>query len=179
MNISREDFLSNGHNKQQLISLLAKRLREEGHTVRECESDADTKIVDAALKVARLGQIVTVVADDTDILILLLYFWSSEMAAVYMRSEPKKQQNLKLLNIQELAGNLKPSVRRNLLFIHAWAGCDTTSAIFNHGKTSILRLIEQERQDVLEVCAVFDDSFATVEQITVAGIKLFVIIYGE
>ena len=99
VNISREDFLSNGSNKQQLISLLAKRLREEGHTVRQCESDADTKIVDAALKIASLGQIVTVVADDTDILILLLYFWSSEMAAVYMRSEPKKQQNLKLLTI--------------------------------------------------------------------------------
>ena len=65
---------------------------------------------------------------------LLLYFWNSEMGQIFIRSEPKKQQNLKLRNIGQIANCLDINVLKYILFIHAWGGCDATSATFNQGK---------------------------------------------
>ena len=66
---TREDFLSNNGNKIQFIRLLTEELQKDGHTVINCDGEADTYIVDAALDIT-----VTVIAEDTDILILLAYF---------------------------------------------------------------------------------------------------------
>ena len=41
------------------------------HKVTECETNADTQIVSALLDIACKQQVVTVVADDTDIFVLL------------------------------------------------------------------------------------------------------------
>ena len=81
---SREDFLSNTKNKEQLIHFLSRDFRESGHKVIQCEEDADTQIVDAALDIACIGKVVTVVADDSDVLVLLVYFWNSEMGDIYI-----------------------------------------------------------------------------------------------
>ena len=96
-----------------------------------------------------------------------------------MRSEPKKQQNLKLRNVGRIANCLERNVLKYLLFIHAWGGCDTTSATFNQGKTAILKLVEKGSGNVLDICSVFDNSSSTEEEITEAGINLFLIMYGK
>ena len=49
---TREDILSNGKNKDQLIEFLSQVLRESGHTVTQSEEDADTQIVDAAVDIS-------------------------------------------------------------------------------------------------------------------------------
>ena len=49
-------------------------------------------IVACALQMAMEGKQVTVVADDTDVLILLMYHWTESMADMYFLSEPKKSQ---------------------------------------------------------------------------------------
>ena len=65
-------FLSNGNNKSQFITLLHRFLLLAGHTVYQAVSDADTDIIRAALDNLSSGKITTVVADDTDILVLLV-----------------------------------------------------------------------------------------------------------
>ena len=71
---TREDFLSNNGNKIQFIRLLTEELQKDGHTVINCDGEADTYIVDAALDIICGNNTVTVIAEDTDILILLAYF---------------------------------------------------------------------------------------------------------
>ena len=79
---SREEFLSNSNNKHQLIKLLAKHFRGDCHTVIEYEGDRYTQIVAPAFDVSCQKQDVIVVADNTDVLVLLLYFWSLEIGDI-------------------------------------------------------------------------------------------------
>ena len=135
---NQQIFLSNEGNKQQFISLLSRHLEADGQVIRTSTGDADTLIVAHALRYTSQGKVVNVVTEDTDILVLLMHHWKDRMADVYFRSESNKKQP-KLWRIHDLvtkAGNL---VTSNLLFIHAWSGCDTTSASMAMVKLFYLR----------------------------------------
>jgi len=47
------------------------------------------------------------------------------------------------------------SSKDHILFLHAFSGCDTTSALFNKGKTATLKLLEK-RQDLQVAAQVFN-----------------------
>ena len=74
---------------------------------------------------------------------------------------------------------MKEHVCRNLLFIHAWGGCDTTSATFGQGKTTIMKLVEKNNPFIQNICSIFKDPAATREQVSTAGRQLAVKIYGN
>ena len=61
----------------------------------QSESDTDTQIVSAAIALA--SDPTTMIADDTDILVLLLFHWNADMADIHLRSEPKKAQKIPLV----------------------------------------------------------------------------------
>ena len=46
------------------------------------------------------------VTEDTNILILWVYFWNSEMTDVYLRTKAKKYQCVKLVNIRSVVESL-------------------------------------------------------------------------
>ena len=77
-------FLSNSNNKKQFIDLLRKYFVEDGLTVHQAVSDADTDIVKAALHYLNLGLITTVVPDDTDVLVLMVHHFKPEMGDAFM-----------------------------------------------------------------------------------------------
>ena len=105
-------------------------VKNDGNIIIQCRDDADTSIVSNAIDFASFGHKVTVVADDTDILILLLYFWNSKMEEIVLKHENRGPHGLeKLVYIDQIATHLDNAIRNNLLFIHAFTGCDTTSAI--------------------------------------------------
>ena len=52
--------------------------------------DIDTMTIKCALDFAAQGNEVTIVSDDTDILVLLIYHWKINMATVYFKLEAKK-----------------------------------------------------------------------------------------
>ena len=79
---SREEFLRNTKSKEQRIKLLASHFVTQVHQLLNCEEDADTKIVREALDIACRKENVTIVAGDTDILVLLLCFWNTEMGEI-------------------------------------------------------------------------------------------------
>ena len=89
-------------------------------------------IVERALHYASEGNVVTVVADDTDVLVLLMYHWNESMSDVYFRSETKLPQR-SAWNIRDLiskAGQVvyfKPLIhsclewlRHHMCYIWAW-----------------------------------------------------------
>lgn len=61
--------------------------------------------------------------------------------------------------------------------MHAWTGCDTTSATFGHGKLALLRKLKQSTE-IQSVASIMSDVEADPEEIGKAGCKLFVLMYG-
>ena len=61
---SREEFLTNEKNREQFINFLSHVFMEDGHTVINCEEDAETHFIDASSDVASVKSPVTVVADE-------------------------------------------------------------------------------------------------------------------
>ena len=118
------------------------------HVVKQSRDDADRMIVECALQLAVEGNIVTVVAEDTDVLVLLMYYWNVNMADIYFQSEAKKSQKkgFHSWKIQDLVATAGDVVISNLLFIHALSGCDTTCATFGHGKTALFRNLKNYRK---------------------------------
>ena len=98
-------FLANEKNNVQFIDLLSHYLRLDGHAVIQSKGDADSQIVSAAIALASDGKHTAVIADDTDILVLLLCHWNAFMADIHLWSERKKAQKilLKLVDIREAA----------------------------------------------------------------------------
>lgn len=82
-NMSQQAFLCNIYNKKRLIDLLAEALESDSHTVRKCKADADTFIVSAVLYYACIEENVFLVATDTDLLIMLVYFWNNLIGCSY------------------------------------------------------------------------------------------------
>ena len=81
-------------------------LKGDNQSVHQSAGDADTMIVACALQYAIQGTKVTVVADDTDVFVLLVYHWKKEMADISFSSEINKPQKKrwKVRNITSKAG---------------------------------------------------------------------------
>ena len=131
---TREAFLRNSNKKEQLIELLSRYLQAYGCSTTKSTGDADVLIVKKALEYATNMDVV-VVADDTDILVLMMYHWTDNLKEMYFSTETTKKGNKKSLkwwNIRKLLE--AQSLKKYLLFAHAWSGCDTTSATHQKGK---------------------------------------------
>ena len=75
-------------NKQQFITLLDGHLRLYGCRTKHASADADLLIVQTAISTTDIGNKPTfLVADDTDILILLCYHWVRAPRGVYSSSQ--------------------------------------------------------------------------------------------
>ena len=88
--IKQDVFLAISVNKSRFITILLKNLQRTGNKVVECEEDADTHIVRCALELATTGVHVSVAADDTDVVLLLLYHWNDIMADITIYFENMK-----------------------------------------------------------------------------------------
>ena len=131
---SRKDlFLSNPRNKEKFIKLVSDRLRDEGIMTINCEGDADTEIVQAALALSTEDN-VTVLADDADITVLLIHGIQEVEQSTGDRTKIYKDRVGKVYDISAVARNIPRELQRAVLLIHAFMGCDTTSSIFNYGQ---------------------------------------------
>ena len=90
--------MSNDQNKSQFIKLVGKYLSDNRYEVIYSLYDADSQIVKCDL--ANSNKTVTVVADDTDALILLVYHFKTNMAEIYKLS-PAKGKNKKISKYPE------------------------------------------------------------------------------
>ena len=134
---TQEKFLSNTNNKVQLIKMLSQYLKDDGNKVINCSGDADSTICHTALDLATTGEKeVVLIADDTDIFVMLIYHWKSEMKNIIFF----QQKMLRGWNIASLFPRLD-KVKDHILFVHTMTGCDTTSAPYGKGKKSFLNQI--------------------------------------
>ena len=129
----RDMFLQNINNKSRFITLLMKQLADSGVDTIQSSGDTDVLIVETALDYAKHHD-VTVSAQDTDILLLLLHHWSSNSNEIFFETERREKsvQLTKKWQVSKVAA--KQPMLHYLLFAHAWSGSDSTSAIYRQGK---------------------------------------------
>lgn len=145
----KEDFLSNDANKQALIKLIMECLRQRGCEVMQAEGDADVEIAKAAVTKSAFKS-TTLVGEDTDLLVLLLFYSvKTNCTELYFRSDKAKSN---VYNIKVLKRILGETVCRDLLFLHAFTGCDSTSRVFGIGKKSVFQRI-MKKENGLKSCS--------------------------
>ena len=78
-------------------------------------------------------------------LILLLHYSKTDNEIIYFRSDANKQsKEHSVYTINLLKETLGDDVCNELLFVHAYSGCDSTSRIYGIGKKVILQNKSQE-----------------------------------
>ena len=90
---NRETFLSNHVNKDQFTKLLCQKLLQSGINTLQSKGDANVLTTKKAIEEATKKD-VHVVAEDTDILILLIYHWNQheDLHEIYFITELKVKQ---------------------------------------------------------------------------------------
>ena len=111
----------------------------------QCCGDADASIVSTVLDFACAGESVCLITADTDLLTMLIYMWNDMMRQIKMKSKSTRKYKKSGRDVGQIASTLG-DIQKYLTFIHAFGGCDTTSAIFGQGKLSILRLLSSKNK---------------------------------
>jgi hypothetical protein len=173
LSIKQDMFLSSSTNKSRFIEMLSVFLIDTGNKVVNCDEDADTEIVRCALDVALTGRRVNVVVDDTDDGLLLLYHWKVGMADITFTSDRSKAT----FDISSSLSVIPAGIRSYILALHAWTGCDTTSAIHSKGKNSLMKKVETS-QYLRSLLGVLCDRDADQVEVGESGIKWFSYMYN-
>ena len=142
--LDQELFFANYSNKEKFISELARKLESESVNVVMCSRDAGTTIIKVALQIKDASALVF--TDDTDNLCLLIHHvdTSQKQNNIYIKNMTKKKESNERVcyKLHDAIDNLDPLIIKFILFTHAFAGCDTTSAIHYFGKQAIFPKLE-------------------------------------
>ena len=144
----------------------------------QARGDADVLIVQTAIAAAAHAETV-LVGDDTDLLVLLIYHESNIAHNIYFRPEHKRgsEKASKCWNISEIRSLLGNVVVKNILFLHAILGCDTTSGVYGLGKKLSVNKIKSDTV-FRDQSVVFNNSGTSKADIISAGEAALVCLYG-
>ena len=117
---AQQDFLTNEHNKNQFIVLLMEALESDGHCVKQAEDDADTLIVSSALYSLPDLCPVVIVADDTDVFVMMIYHFSSDMHNMYFFSEAaaRSKKAMRYISVRDVQQKIGCDLARRIIFLH-------------------------------------------------------------
>jgi hypothetical protein len=175
--MKKEVFLTNKRNKQQIINLLVKKLTEKSVSTIQAPDDADAFVVKTAVELSEFHE-VTVLAEDTDILVLLLYHVDKSRNKITFKSEKHFfGKEAKHWDITKTAIMLGEDVCRVLPFVHAVTGCDSTSRIFGIGKSLALKKCINSEYFRAQG-EVFNDKNSSRDAILKAGEEAISCLYG-
>ena len=89
---------------------------------------------------------------------------------IYFRPEPKKGGTLRCIGVSAKRNTIGEHICGNILFVHAFLGCDTTSRLFGIGKAAELKLVK-ENETFREQAEVFRSVNSSKDQVIAAGEK--------
>ena len=174
MPFTQDRYLSNTENKAAFIKFLSIFLKDTGIKIVNCPGDADAVIVKTALALARKNKVrpIIVAADDTDIAVMLVHHWCNDLSDIYFLQERwNKAWSVK----DSCAAN--DNIKKDLLFLHAFSGCDTTSAIFNQGKEKIVSICNKS-SEMKDISEVMNSPWSTQSEVGNASVKAMKLLYG-
>lgn len=133
--------------------------------------DANAVIVREAVQIRDTGQLTEIIGEDVDLLILTIALADPQQDIIFIK--PGRG------NVQKKIFSSKENVEyRNVaLFPHAFAGCDTTSSFFGHGKVTSWNALYKSSA-IADIVTVFNNPFSSTENIAAAGESSIKILYG-
>ncbi|KAE9528592.1 hypothetical protein AGLY_012167 [Aphis glycines] len=170
--VSQENLLSNRNNKIRLISMLSVKFRLNNFIVKQATDNADVLIIKTAINEA-MNNITTVVGDDVDLFVILTAH-SLATQEIFFLKPNKKNVEKKLYSSRSFDQHL---IRDQILFLHAFSVCDTTSALSHKGKSSALKLMTK-REYLRLATQIFNSQNVLREKLIENGIKFMLGIYG-
>lgn len=126
-------------------------IAEEVRRLYSSHEEADTKMVLHCLDIASHTKDNTTIilrSPDTDVFILLLYFTQDLMHKILF--DTGKGDKRRLIDVKKVAEVEGREICNALPAIHAFTGCDTSSAFVKRGKTGPLKLLKSQRDDFLD-----------------------------
>lgn len=170
---TQASFLANETNKSRLISMLKKRFEASNFTVQQAAEDADTMIVRTAINMASSFDSVFIVGEDIDLLVLLTALARAHPNVYFLKPGKGKTAQV-VFSSQSLQGG--EAVVDNVLFLHAFSGCDTTSAIFGQGKIKFFNVL-QKSEELHRTVQVFKEVGVDSDTIAAAGEQFLATLY--
>ena len=98
-------------------------------------------------------------------------------SAIILAMTPSVKNPPKLWDIEVTKNALGTSGCQNILFVHAFLGCDTTSRIQIIGKPVALKKILKENLEFIQYAQVFNNPTASTIEVTTAGEKALLCLY--
>lgn len=161
----REVFLANEKIKGALIMMISTEMASHNIVVRQAKDDGDTLIVKTAMDLVKsVNTPVVVVAQDTDILVLLCYHRPSNCSNLYLQSDFDGLYDISTIDIGD---------REEFIFKYGWSGNDTVSCIHGHTKCALYKC-----RIPASVITAFTSNTSTESAIRTAGLKAMQITYG-
>lgn len=174
--LHQANFLNNLRNKRAFIQHLIKKLVATGLSVEQAEGDADTKIVSTSLSLRDINDSVVLVGEDTDLLVLLIHFATKDN--IFMLRPGKLGIPNRITDISALQQAINPTIKDNILFIHAIGGCDTTSALYKQGKLKPLKLLDNNTK-IQSLISIFKNPTTEKADVIKNGEQFLLHLYGK
>ena len=123
---------------------------------------------------------VTVIVEDTDILILLLSLATDDSELnLHMKSDrlQKTKEEQYIHDIKFYQKILGEDIVKGLLFLHAFSGCDTTSSLYGIGKVKCFQkyLLNQSLQEIADLFSRKNQDHVSIKN---AGERAAIILYN-
>lgn len=133
---TKKEFLSNLCNKIKFVLLLQNFLKEKNVNVSTALQDGDKECINLATTlISQYRKPVGIISDNIDILILLISLTEAKEHMYFYKYI--SQAKMELYSASDFQDTYP-----FLLFVHAFCGCHSTSAIYNKGKNTVLKLIK-------------------------------------
>ncbi|PZC75227.1 hypothetical protein B5X24_HaOG206534 [Helicoverpa armigera] len=170
---NQHQFFANSNNKSRFISMLSDKLRAANFAVKQAQNDADVLIIETAIEKLNATNTIIVVGEDVDLLVLLTARTPIDKI-IYFLKPGRAQKQSEIYSSKSLTAY--PKCQNYILFLHAITGCDTSSAMYRRGKTSVFKLFEKE--DLTDCAKVFTENDSKPETIIAKGIRFLLAVYG-
>ena len=167
LTVRKTQFLSNTENKQRLIHLLSECLEKSGFSCCHAPADADVMICRTAVTLLKSKCNVTVVGDDTDLLVILIHMTKDMTLSRWNMFMSTKTHVYDVLKVRSHLGDRGTS---SILLLHSFTGCDTVSRIFGIGQGRLLSIRHKLSDMLVET---FYNSGSRKDDIKNAGEKIF------
>ena len=143
--------LSGGFTDGKTAMIITRDRTRELTNLSSTQEEADTRMLLHAVHIAESHQRIVIRADDTDVLVLLVYYCSKDQLSdlVYMHAGHSGQNTNSdhYIPVHDICNRLGPNVCQALPTTHALTGCDTTSSLLGIGKrTAFTKLVQKAEQ---------------------------------
>lgn len=166
---SQAAFLANSNNKKNIIKELCKHLRENNIVTRQAVADDDVLIANCAIQSSYVCPVI-VVGEDTDLLVLLVAL-SHDNAQIWFQ-RPRISDYFSIAEERDWLNDMCTY----LLFVYAFTGCDTTSALYRRRKIGAYNILVND-EPMKEKIKIFLNRNAKKEALTAAGESFMLAVY--